>query len=115
MVVGQALRDAGMEVIFVGNQSPEAIATAAIQESVDVVGLSSLSGNHLTLAPKIVESLHNHDLKDILVVLGGTIPQSDIPGLKKAGIRGVFPSGTPLTDIVKFVDRETKRKSKVDK
>ena len=113
ITVARALRDAGMEVIFIGNQFPEAIVTAAMQENVDVVGLSSLSGNHLALAPKVVELLHTHGLKDVLVVLGGTIPQVDIPELKKAGIQGVFPPGTPLTDIINFIEEKARGKSKV--
>jgi methylmalonyl-CoA mutase C-terminal domain/subunit len=103
ITIARALRDAGMEVIFIGNQSPEAIAAAAVQENVDVVGLSSLSGNHLALAPKVVELLYTHGLKDTLVVLGGTIPQIDISELREAGIQGIFPPGTPLTDIVDFI------------
>ena len=98
-----------MEVIFIGNQFPEAIAVVAAQENVDVVGLSSLSGNHLALAPKVVELLRKHGLEEVLVVLGGTIPQSDIPELKKAGINGVFPPGTPLTDIVDFIEGKATR------
>lgn len=105
IAVARALRDAGMEVIFIGNQFPEAIVAAALQENVDVIGLSSLSGNHLILAPKVVELLHNRGVKDVLVVLGGTIPPSDIAELKKAGIQGVFPPGTPLRDIVDFIEK----------
>ena len=105
ITVARFLCDAGMEVIFIGNQFPEAIATAAVQENVDVVGLSSLSGNHLAIAPKIVELLHNHGLRDVLVILGGTIPQSDMAELNKAGIPGIFPQGTPLTDIVDFIQK----------
>lgn len=112
IVVARALRDAGMEVVFIGNQSPEGIAAAAVQENVDVVGLSSLSGNHLALAPKVVELLHNHGLREVLVMLGGTIPPSDIPELKKAGIQGVFPPGTPLGDIIDFIDKNVKDKAR---
>ena len=104
ITVARALRDAGMEVIFIGNQPPEAIVAAAVQENVDVVGLSSLSGNHIALAPKVVELLRSQGLKDVLVVLGGTIPQTDIPELKKAGIQGIFPPGTPLTDIINLIE-----------
>ena len=109
IAVAQALRDAGMEVIFIGNQSPEAIAAVAIQENVHVVGLSTLSGNYPILAPKVVGSLRNHGLKDVLVLLGGTIPQTDIPELKKAGIHGIFPPGTPLRDIVDFIQTNVKK------
>ena len=108
VTVARFLRDAGMEVIFVGNQFPEAIAAAAVQENVDVVGLSSLSGNHLVLAPKVVELLHNRGLKDVLVVLGGTIPQSDVAELKETSIRGIFPPGTPLRDIVDFIQKNVR-------
>lgn len=108
IAVARALRDAGMEVIFIGNQFPEAIVTAALQENVDVIGLSSLSGNHLILAPKVVELLHNRGVKDVLVVLGGTIPSSDVAELKKAGIQGVFPPGTPLKDIVDFIEKNVR-------
>ena len=93
-----------MEVIFIGNQPPEAIVAAAVQENVDVVGLSSLSGNHIALAPKVVELLRSQGPKDVLVVLGGTIPQTDIPELKKAGIQGIFPPGTPLADIINLIE-----------
>lgn len=112
IAVARALRDAGTEVVFIGNQLPEAIVAAAVQENVDVVGLSSLSGNHLALAPRVVELLRNRGLKDVLVVLGGTVPQSDIPELKKAGIHAVFPPGTPLRDIINFIEGRTKGKVK---
>ena len=112
ITVARSLRDAGMEVIFVGNQFPEAIAAAAVQENVDVVGLSSLSGNHRALAPKVVESLHDHGLTDMLVVLGGTIPQSDVAELKKVGIGGIFPPGTPLADIVDFIEENVRDRDK---
>jgi len=112
VTVARALRDAGMEVVFVGNQFPESIAAAAAQEDVDVVGLSSLAGNHLILAPRVVELLHDYGLNDVLVVLGGTIPQSDIPELKKAGIQGIFPPGTPLKDITDFIAGNAKGKAK---
>jgi methylmalonyl-CoA mutase C-terminal domain len=103
VVVTRALCDAGMEVIFLGNQYPEAIAATAVQENVDVVGLSSLSGNHSILAPKVVESLHNKGVEDMLVILGGTIPQRDVEKLKKVGINEIFGPGTPTIDIVSYI------------
>ena len=110
IVVARALCDAGMEVIFIGNQYPEAIATAAIQENVDVVGLSSLSGNHSVLAPKVVELLRNKGMKDTLVILGGTIPQRDVKKLKEAGIDEIFGPGTPTTDIVEYIKKRIQKK-----
>jgi methylmalonyl-CoA mutase C-terminal domain/subunit len=106
MAVCRALRDAGMEVIFVGNQFPEAIVSTALQEDVDVIGLSSLSGNHLILAPEVVKLLRNERGEDILVVLGGTIPRGDIAKLKKVGIAEIFGPGTPLDDITNYIKSE---------
>src|SRR5512134_3575814 len=82
IVVARALRDAGMEVVFLGNQLPEAIAETAVQEAADVVGLSTLSGNHLALAPRVVELLRSKGMVDTPVVLGGTVPPTDVPKLK---------------------------------
>ena len=102
-VVAAALRDAGMEVIYTGlRQSPEDIVEAAIQEDVDAIGLSSLSGAHMALFPEVVKVLKKRGAGDILVVAGGIIPDDDIPKLKKAGIKAVFGPGTPLADIVAF-------------
>ena len=102
-VVARALRDAGMEVIYTGlRQSPEDIAEAAIQEDVDAIGLSSLSGAHMVLFPEVVKVLKKRGAGDILVVAGGIIPDDDIPKLRKAGIKAVFGPGTPLADIVAF-------------
>ncbi len=102
-VVARALRDAGMEVIYTGlRQTPEDIAEAAIQEDVDAIGLSSLSGAHMALFPEIVKLLKKRGAGDILVVAGGIIPDDDIPKLKRAGIKAVFGPGTPLADIVAF-------------
>jgi len=101
-VVAQALRDAGMEVIYTGlKRSPEAIVQAALQEDVDVVGLSILSGAHEPLSRKIVEGLRAAGGESIRVAVGGTIPQQDVPGLRAAGVWEVFPMGTPLPAIVK--------------
>ncbi len=102
-VVARALRDAGMEVIYTGlRQTPEDIVEAAIQEDVDAIGLSSLSGAHMTLFPKVVELLRKRRASDIFVAGGGIIPEADVPALKKAGIRAIFGPGTPLKDIVAF-------------
>src|SRR6476620_3743521 len=103
-VIARALRDAGMEVIYTGLfQTPEMIAAAALQEDVDVVGLSILSGSHLALFPKIVDALKSADLDDVLLVAGGTIPESDIAAVKDIGIAEVFGPGTSLQTIVSFI------------
>jgi methylmalonyl-CoA mutase C-terminal domain/subunit len=103
-VVASALRDAGMEVIYTGlHQTPEMIVEAAIQEDVDVLGLSILSGAHLTLFPKVVELLRAQDAGDKLVVAGGIIPQEDCAELKRAGIAEVFGPGTPTSEIVDYI------------
>ena len=103
IVVARALRDAGMEVVYLGNQMPAGIVQTALQEDADVIGLSTLSGNHLILAPEVVRLLREKGLADTVVVLGGTVPQADVPGLKEAGIAGVFGPGTPLKDIIDFI------------
>jgi len=103
IVVARALRDAGMEVIYVGNQMPENIAETAVQEYADVVGLSTLSGNHMILAPEVVRELRERGMEQTVVVLGGTIPPDDIPKLKEAGIAEVFGPGTPLEKIISFL------------
>jgi len=103
-VVAQALRDGGMEVIYTGiRQTPDMIAEAALQEDVDVVGLSILSGAHLTLIPKIMARLQDNGLTDVLVVVGGIIPPEDIPILQQAGVSAVFGPGTSTQDIIKFI------------
>lgn len=103
IVVARALRDAGMEIIYLGNQLPETIVQTAIQEDADVVGLSTLSGNHMALAPEVVRVLREKGMGGTTVILGGTIPQNDIPKLKKAGIAQVFGPGTPLKKIIDYV------------
>ncbi len=103
IVVARALRDAGMEVIYVGNQMPENIVDTAIQEDVDVIGLSTLSGNHMILAPEVVRNLKIKGAEDIMVILGGTVPPGDIPRLKESGIAEVFGPGTPLKEIIRFI------------
>jgi methylmalonyl-CoA mutase C-terminal domain/subunit len=104
-VIARALRDAGMEVIYTGlRQTPEMIAAAALQEDADVIGLSILSGAHNHIAPRLMELLKAKGLDDVLVVIGGIIPDVDIPKLKEIGVRGVFLPGTPMQDIVNFIN-----------
>lgn len=103
IVVARALRDAGMEVIYVGNQMPEGIVKMAIQEDVDIIGLSSLSGNHMILAPEVLKLLRKEGIEDTMVIFGGTVPPDDVPKLKEAGIAEVFGSGTSLKKIIDFV------------
>jgi methylmalonyl-CoA mutase C-terminal domain/subunit len=108
-VIARALRDAGMEVIYTGlRQTPEMIASAALQEDVDAVGISILSGAHNTLCPRIVNLLHENGLDDTLVLVGGIVPQEDIPSLKAKGIAEVFLPGTSTEDIVKFLRENVK-------
>ena len=103
-VIARALRDAGMEVIYTGlRQTPEQIVTAALQEDADVIGLSILSGAHNHIAPKLMELLKAKGLNDVLVVIGGIIPDVDIPKLKALGIKGVFLPGTPMQEIIDFI------------
>ena len=104
-VIARALRDAGMEVIYTGlRQTPEQIASAALQEDADVIGLSILSGAHNHIAPRLMELLKEKGLDDVLVVIGGIIPDVDIPRLKEIGVRGVFLPGTPMQEIVDFIN-----------
>ncbi|MFP5299006.1 MAG: cobalamin B12-binding domain-containing protein [Actinomycetota bacterium] len=111
-VVARALRDAGMEVIYTGlHQTPEQIAAAAIQEDVDAVGLSCLSGAHMTLFPKVVDLLKEQGGSDILVFGGGIIPESDIPPLKEAGITEIFTPGAPTAEIIGWVNEHLGAKS----
>lgn len=103
-VVARAFRDAGLEVIYTGlHQTPEQIVSAAIQEDVDCIGLSILSGAHNTLLPKVCDLLKEKNAADITVFCGGVIPDDDIPGLKKAGLKEVFTPGTSTEDIVAWV------------
>jgi methylmalonyl-CoA mutase C-terminal domain/subunit len=103
-IIARALRDAGMEVIYTGlHQTPEQIAATVIQEDADAVGLSILSGAHMTLVPKIVSMLRDQGADDVLVTVGGTIPADDIPELKKLGVAEVFTPGAPTDDIVEFL------------
>ena len=103
-VIAQELRDAGMEVIYTGlRQTPEMIAAAALQEDVDAVGVSILSGAHNTLCPRIVSLLREQGMKDTLVILGGIVPQEDIAKLKEQGVAEIFLPGTSTQDIAKFI------------
>jgi methylmalonyl-CoA mutase C-terminal domain/subunit len=103
-VIARALRDAGMEVIYTGlRQTPQMIVNAAIQEDVDCVGLSILSGAHNTIVPRITALLREKNAGDILVVLGGTIPEQDIPALKESGVAAIFGPGTTLEAVVRFI------------
>ncbi len=109
-VIARALRDAGMEVIYTGlRQTPEQIVTAAIQEDVDVIGLSILSGAHLTICPRVMELIREKGLDDVLVVVGGIIPDEDIPKLKAMGIAEVFLPGTLLDEIIRFIRENVRR------
>jgi methylmalonyl-CoA mutase C-terminal domain/subunit len=106
-VVASALRDAGMEVIYTGlHQTPEMIVEAAIQEDVDVVGLSLLSGAHMTLFPKVMSLLRERGAGDKIVLAGGIIPEDESAELKRAGVTEIFGPGTPTTRIVEFIERE---------
>ncbi len=103
-VIARALRDAGMEVIYTGlRQTPEQIVSAALQEDADVIGLSILSGAHNHIAPRLMSLLQQQGLDDVLVLVGGIIPDVDIPKLKSIGIKGVFLPGTAMQDIVDFI------------
>lgn len=103
-VIVRALRDAGMEVIYTGiRQTPEMIVAAALQEDVDVIGLSILSGAHLALFPRIMELLRANEMTDVVVLAGGIIPDADIPALRALGVTGIFGPGTALGDIVAFI------------
>ena len=103
-VIAYGLRDLGFEVIYTGlRQTPEEIASAAVQEDVNVVGLSILSGAHLSLTRKIIEKLTEQNANDILVIVGGIVPDQDVPELKKMGVNGVFTSGTSIKDVGEFI------------
>lgn len=110
LVVSRMLRDEGMEVVFLGNQFPEQIVNAAIQEGADVVGLSTLGGNHLTLGPKVVQLLQEKGMDDTVVLMGGVIPEDDIPPLKAAGIDEVFGPETRIEEIARFIRQEVEKR-----
>jgi methylmalonyl-CoA mutase, C-terminal domain len=104
-VIARALRDAGMEVIYTGlRQTPEQIVSAALQEDADVIGLSILSGAHNHIAPKLMSLLHDQGLDDVLVLVGGIIPDVDVPKLQALGVKGVFLPGTPMQEIIDFIN-----------
>lgn len=108
-VIARALRDAGMEVIYTGlRQTPEMIVNASLQEDVDVIGLSILSGAHNAIVPRVMDLMKQHKMDDVLVLVGGIIPDQDIEGLKKSGVAGIFQPGTPMDDIVKFIRENVK-------
>jgi methylmalonyl-CoA mutase C-terminal domain/subunit len=110
IAVAQGLRDAGMEVIYLGLRlTPEQIAEAAVQEDVDVIGLSCLSGGHLRLFSQTIDSLRKRSSKEVIFIGGGIIPKKDIPALKKAGITGTFGPGTPIKEIVGFIGTELEK------
>ena len=111
-VIVRALRDAGMEVIYLGlRQTPEQIVAAALQEDAEVIGLSILSGAHLHICPRVMELLREKGLEDIEVVVGGIIPDADIPKLNAIGIQGIFLPGTPMQDIVEFISRRSRARA----
>jgi methylmalonyl-CoA mutase C-terminal domain/subunit len=108
-VIARALRDAGMEVIYTGlRQTPEMIVSAAVQEDVDVIGLSILSGAHNAIVPRVTALLKERNIDDILVVLGGTIPEQDVPFLNQHGVTGIFGPGTPMEQIITFIRANVK-------
>lgn len=107
-MIARSLRDAGMEVIYTGlRQTPEMIAESALQEDVDAVGLSILSGAHNVLLPRVVEALRERGLEDVPLFAGGIIPAEDIPTLLAAGVAGIFGPGTPIAEIVEFIRQRT--------
>jgi methylmalonyl-CoA mutase C-terminal domain/subunit len=104
-VIARALRDSGMEVIYTGlRQTPEQVVAAALQEDADAIGLSILSGAHMHICPRVMALLKEKDLEDVLVVIGGIIPDVDIPKLQAMGVKGIFLPGTPMQDIVRFIN-----------
>ena len=113
-VIARALREAGMEVIYTGlRQSPEMIVEAALQEDVDVIGLSILSGSHMELFPMIVEGLKQKGMEDVLVIAGGIIPEEDVPALKEIGIEAIFRPGAMTQEVVDFIKTAIARKRQV--
>ena len=105
-IIARALRDAGMEVIYTGlHQTPEQIVETVIQEDADAVGLSILSGAHMTLGPRIVELLREQEIDDVLVTVGGTIPADDIPELKELGVAEIFTPGSSVQEIVDYIEK----------
>src|SRR5512143_3027411 len=110
-VIARALRDAGMEVIYTGlRQTPERIVTSSLQEDVDVIGLSIRSGAHNAIVPRVMDLLKQNKMDDVLVLVGGIIPDQDMDGLKKAGVAGIFQPGTAMEEIVQFIRANVKPK-----
>jgi methylmalonyl-CoA mutase C-terminal domain/subunit len=110
-IIARALRDAGMEVIYTGlRQTPEMVVEAAIQEDVDVIGMSILSGAHMTLFPRVMKLLAENGLDDVLVVAGGIIPDDDVPALRDIGIAGIFGPGTSTEEAIRFIKENMRRK-----
>ena len=108
-VIARALRDAGMEVIYTGlRQTPEQIVSAALQEDADVIGLSILSGAHTHICPRLMQLVREKRLDDLLVLVGGIIPNVDLPALREMGISGVFQSGTPMQEIIDFIQHHVR-------
>ena len=108
-VIARALRDAGMEVIYTGlRQTPEMVVSASLQEDVDVIGLSILSGAHNAIVPRLMDLLHQNKMDDVLVLVGGIIPDVDIAGLKQKGVAAVFQPGTPMDEIIEFIRKNVK-------
>ena len=108
-VIARALRDAGMEVIYTGlRQTPEMIVTASLQEDVDVIGLSILSGAHNAIVPRVMDLLKRNQMEDVLLLVGGIIPDQDVDALKKAGVAAVFQPGTPMDSIIEFIRSNVK-------
>jgi methylmalonyl-CoA mutase C-terminal domain/subunit len=108
-VIARALRDAGMEVIYTGlRQTPEMIVTSALQEDVDVIGLSILSGAHNAIVPRVNDLLHQNKMDDVLLLVGGIIPEQDFDQMRKAGVSGIFNPGTPMDEIVEFIRKNVK-------
>ncbi len=108
-VIARALRDAGMEVIYTGlRQTPEMVVSAALQEDVDVIGLSILSGAHNAIVPRVTDLLKQNKMDDVLLLVGGIIPDQDVEGLKKAGVAAIFQPGTPMDNIVQFIREHVK-------
>ena len=109
-VIARALRDAGMEVVYTGlRQSPEQIVNAALQEDADVIGLSILSGAHNYICPRVMQLLREKGLDEVLVIVGGIIPDGDLPKLHAIGIQGIFPPGSSMGEIIAFVEAHARR------
>ena len=113
-VIARALRDAGMEVIYTGlRQTPEMIVNASLQEDVDVIGLSILSGAHNVIVPRVLEMLKQNEMTDVMVLVGGIIPDQDVTSLKQKGVAAVFQPGMPMEDIVRFIRENVRARGAV--